>query len=279
MDGPKQNGRYGYRFYKHKELQEYREKVPLPQCSYWLYVPYIATLGQYQLENIGVPTEGYNQELGYPNMYRLTLVKWDLDIMLDCFRAGHKIEFSNKQDIFALVDIIDNYFIEINKIIESPDRDNYVFDDRLEDLDRLVEAIYKSNRGKILVNRREVIEKATLQAMFPGMVLKDLNTISEYDARRVRNGTSLDVGYGAKAFGRYGNRPQMQSVNNQLQMQPPVAPPQDNPLEFQLERVPTINMDNINYKSRYIDPKERRLANEYDYIKRKQYERINNDNN
>lgn len=241
-------GRYGFRYKEPKLLNNYQETLPLPKDLFWLEVPQIATYSSYELENIGMPAEGYLDKLHNPNVNKRTLVRWDLDTILDCYRNGYSISFTDKNDIVRLVDLIDDYFDKVNKAINSKDRDMYAYDERLEDLDRLASSIYSNNKGRILIDRQDVIKQVSLQSMFPDMVLKELNIQPHSVTKTVRD-------YGSKVYGRYGSR-----TDDEIK---------DNPLELVQSQLPQVDLSVTNYNSRYIDPKERRIADEYEKARRK----------
>lgn len=241
------NGRYGFRFHEPRVLEDGQNTIPLPTATYWLEVPQLAVYNEYELMEIGAPAEGYPGEINRSKMGKRTLVKWDLDTILEAFRRGFPISFTDKNDVLKLVDDIEEYLDKVGDILRSSNHDMYVFDDRLEDLDRLARSIYGNNKGRIFKDRQELIKQASLQSMFPDMILKELNIQPHSVTKPVRD-------YGNKVFGRYGSR-----TDEQLK---------ENPLELVQSQMPEVDLGIATYHSRYLDPKEIRLKQEYQALKK-----------
>lgn len=226
-----------------KELE-----IELPTGSYFCYVPQIATYTEQELNYYGVPQEGYLDELGNANLNKMILVKWTISEMLDAYISGYRIVLENRNDITSITDKIDEYFEAVNRIITSTSGYGVKFDERLEMLDNFNRSIYTNNYGKIAAKRAEIIKKASMESLAPGLIFEDIVPI------RTNNSLPKDG-----PINKY-------TVSNAAVELPKVpTTPFDtavNPLAPVYSQEPVIEF-NREYESRYIDPTERRLHNEY----------------
>lgn len=244
-------------------VNKQRVNYELPNSWYWIWVPAIATFEPDELKVYGVPMEGYVDELEPANLNRMVLVQWNISMMVDGFMNGYRITFDKESDVLKLHTEIEDYFTTINKIIKSNNGGRYIFDSRLEWLDKFNNSIYSINRGQINRERQELINKLSLANFMPEYILQDVVSIKDPASSMVAgNGYTVpDIPEGMDPtmyFSRYGPDA-VGTVQTGVN--------KDNPLAPIYSQTPTIDMSNLQYESKYIDPMERRLKDQYDRLK------------
>lgn len=222
-------------------------ELPLPDRSYFCYAPQISLYTEDQLKYFGVPQEGYVDDLGNANLNKMILVKWTISEMLDAYINGYRVSLENRSDVIKITEAIDEYFEQVNNILDVGDGRKYNFDERLEALDGFNRSIYTLNYGTIAARREEIIKKASLKDMAPNVVFQELRQIPIIERK---DGLPDNV-----PINKYSDR----SVT-----QPVVG----NPLAPVYEQEPTFDFSR-NYETRFRDPNERRIAAEYEKAKNK----------
>ena len=127
------------------KVVNFKLELPLPDQSYFCYVPQICLYTEEQLMYYGVPQEGPYDNLENANLNKMILVKWTISEMLDAYINGYRVSLENRSDVIKITEAIDEYFETVNNILDVGDGRKYNFDERLEALDGFNKSIYTLN--------------------------------------------------------------------------------------------------------------------------------------
>lgn len=250
---------------KHNYATNESTILGFPKDLFLVWVPEIAVYTEEELSTYGIPMEGDIKDpsnMVPGNIRKMTLVKWDLDRMVDAFIAGYRIAFENRSDIVVLNDLIDNYFEEVNNMLRGVNQ--IKVDPRLEALDKFNESIYNNNKGKINSYRQDIIRRASLQSMAPGIIFQEINFIP-HDAmegyKRVVN-----IENNSNVVNRFTSLT-TNVVKDGKEVNPYEA---INPLAPVYSQEPVIDFSK-KYESKFVDPRERRLRDSYNRVKNSIY--------
>lgn len=223
-----------------------KEIASLPTETYFMYVPKLATLDDDEINNYGIPQVGFVDDLQTNPLDEIVLVKWSIGMMLTGFKNGYRISFHDGEDIHRVNEAINEYFDNIDSLLKHNSPNNITIETDLQALDEFNKSIYENNTGKILNKRKEIIERFSFEGMFPGLIHREVDTISNLKPS-TPNG---------EIQGRYTVFESSDETS-------------ENPLAPVYKEENVFDLSNLEYVNRYEDVYERKIEEEFNKTKQK----------
>lgn len=133
------------------------EHPVLPDRLFLVKVPYLATKTYEELIEHGTLSM-YDYQTGKSRPYDSTIFStcyWNVERMIDAYINGYAIHLCNKNDVYTVYEILQNYLKDIKYIVDNGWDEKVEIDPRYKQIDNFCNEIYEMNNVTIAIKEAE----------------------------------------------------------------------------------------------------------------------------